>query len=395
MLTRRQLLRSSSLIALAPSIPNLVCESAYAAEVSSNGRVLVVIQLGGGNDGFNTVIPYDDEAYIEHRPGLRLPQDRILKIADGVGLHPSMREMAELFERQLVSIVQGVGYPNPSRSHDVSMANWQTARFDPEDHHGYGWLGRALDLSQTTGRPGSMLVGTETTPIALRGRRSESSTVSTIDEFHEVDLQALAGNVRGEATDLRSFVAMSIASAVETANLLKDLQSGHSASSVSWPSTELAARLKLTAQLIKADLGARVYYTIQPGYDTHAAQSGQHSRLLRTLSQALKAFFDDLAGAKLDDRVLVLCFSEFGRQLKENASGGTDHGTAGPVILAGSALTGGIHGAPPDLKKLTGNAPNFTTDFRRVYATVLQDWLDLPCKELLGGQFEPLKLLSV
>jgi uncharacterized protein (DUF1501 family) len=387
MLSRRDFLGRSALIALAPTVPTFLAQSIRAAAPSRDGRVLVVIQLGGGNDGINTVVPFKDEGYLKNRKVLRLPEKQLLKINDSVALHPSLRDAAKLLESKRLAIVQGVGYPNPNRSHDRSMAIWQTARFDPEDHKGHGWLGRALDA-----KPGaaSLFVGTQALPIALRGRRSVASALSRLEEFRLAsDSRAMAATAEGE--DLSAFMHRSFLDAYTTCDRLTEavrVKDG----GASYPGTGLATRLQLVARLLKAGFAARVYYTSQGGYDTHAAQLPRHAELLNELGGAMRAFLDDLAAARLADRVAMLVFSEFGRQVRENGSAGTDHGTAAPVFLAGAGVQSGLIGTAPNLLDLVGNAPKMTVDFRRVYASLLDDWLGLPSKETLGDTFERLPL---
>ncbi|MGD9856448.1 MAG: DUF1501 domain-containing protein [Planctomycetaceae bacterium] len=393
--SRREFLKTSSLVALAPNVPGFLQRTARAAEVQRDERILVVIQLSGGNDGLNTVVPFADDGYAKHRAALRLPEERLHKIDEGLGLHPSMKDAADLFEQQRLAIVQGVGYPNPNRSHDVSMAIWHTARFDREEHSGYGWIGRALDELPPPRRnaPASVLVDRESTPAALRGRKCVSTSFTSVEELlTRRDVRVTAGSDTA-ADNLAAFVSRTALDASTTADLLREI-AGKDRTAAAYPSSELAARLRLVSQLVQADFGTRVYYAMQDGYDTHSTQLNQHARLLRELSQALRAFLDDLASAGLEDRVLVLCFSEFGRQVQENASAGTDHGTAGPVLVAGASVAGGLLGASPDLSALDDNAPRHEIDFRSVYATILGQWLGLFAVDILGGDFTPLPLLA-
>jgi uncharacterized protein (DUF1501 family) len=403
MLSRRDFLGRSTLVALAPTVPLFLARSLRAAAPQRDGRVLVVIQLSGGNDGINTVVPFKDEGYLKNRKALRLPEKQLLKIDDRTALHPALGDAMKLLESKRLTIVQGVGYPNPSRSHDRSMAIWQTARLDPEEHNGNGWLGRVLDSDAAP----SLFVGTAALPVALRGRRSAASTLSRLEEFH---LMGQAAAVRGMASpltpnpspqrgegredDLTAFVHRSFLDAYTTSDRLAEVARVGD-SGVSYPSTGLAQRLQLIARLLKTGFAARVYYTSQGSYDTHAAQLPRHDGLLRELGGGLRAFLDDLAAARLAERVGVLVFSEFGRQVRENASAGTDHGTAAPVLLAGAGLQSGLVGTSLNLLDLAGNAPKMTMDFRRVYATVLEDWLRLPSREALGHTFERLPLFRV
>jgi uncharacterized protein (DUF1501 family) len=392
MFSRRDFLTHSSLLALAPTIPGFLARTARAAVPRRDGRVLVILELNGGNDGINTVVPFADEGYAKHRNTLRLRTDRLVKVNDQVGLHPSLREFGKLLETGRLVIAQGVSYPNPSRSHFQSMATWQTARLDPEEHKGPGWLGRSLD---TAGKGASaLLVGSGPPPVAIRGRRSIASAIERIDDFSlAAGADPRKALVKDEpADDLAAFVQRSMLDAYATADRLH--QVAGRADEARYPRSGLASRLRLIARLLKVGLDTRVFYTLQSGYDTHSAQLFTHSNLLSDLAGALKAFYDDLTAARLADRVVVLLFSEFGRTVSENGSGGTDHGTAGPVFLAGPGVKGDLVGATPSLLDLDPKHGDLrrSLDFRQVYATVLEHWLGLPAHVALGGTFERLPL---
>jgi uncharacterized protein (DUF1501 family) len=392
MQSRRDFLKQSSLLALAPTIPSFLARTARAAVPQRDGRVLVVIELNGGNDGINTVVPFADEGYAKHRKTLRLPKDRLVKVNNQVGLHSSLRDFGKLLEAGQLIIAQGVSYPNPSRSHFQSMATWHTARLDPEEHKGPGWLGCGLD---TAGSGASaLLVGAGPPPVAIRGRRSIASAIERIDDFSlTAGADPRKALIKEEpADDLAAFVQRSMLDAYATADRLQ--QVAGAADDARYPQSGLASRLRLIARLLKVGLDTRVFYTLQSGYDTHSAQLFAHSNLLFDLSGAVKAFLDDLAAARLADRVVLLLFSEFGRTVSENGSAGTDHGTAGPVFLAGPGIKGGLVGATPSLLDLDPKHGDLrrSLDFRQVYATVLENWLGLPAQTALGGEFERLPL---
>jgi len=409
MLSRRAFLRTSlqasSLLALAPTVPAFLARTVQAAQPERDGRILVVIQLDGGNDGINTVVPFGDEGYAKYRKVLRLPTNRLFKINKEVGLHPEMGEAAQLLESGRLGIVQGVSYPNPSRSHFRSMTIWQSAKVDlprPENDIGltedkalYGWIGRALDEGPgpADGSPGTVFVGDATPPLAVRSRRSTTSTMTRPED----SVLTLPGETRLDSplsengTDLTAFVRRSTLDAYITSARMSDVLRVED-KGAKYPATGLAGRLRVIARLIKGGVGTRVFYTSQGGYDTHTVQLSIHDFLLAELSGALKAFLDDLAAAKLADRVLVLCFSEFGRRVQENGSRGTDHGTAAPIFLAGPKVNAGLLGEAPKVLDLQDGDLKMTTDFRRVYASVLRDWLGLPSRSALGGDFEPLPL---
>jgi uncharacterized protein (DUF1501 family) len=359
-----------------------------------DGRILVVVQLDGGNDGINTVVPYADPGYARHRKVLRLANERLIKVDDHVGLHPTMAKAGKLLETGRLAIVPGVGYPNPSRSHFQSMAIWQSARLDAEEQGGQGWLGRAFEAAPED-PTAALHVGSGPPPAALRGRRAVASTLERLDD---VLLDPAAGSARGIVgaagadDDLTAFVRRSTLDAYATAERIAALGYDRGGDA-RYPASALGNHLQNVARLIKGGLAARVYYTVQGGYDTHAAQLSKHQELLWELSEGLAAFLDDLAAAGLAERVLVFGFSEFGRRVAENGSAGTDHGAAAPVILAGPGVRPGVHGDYPSLTDLENGDLKPHIDFRRVYATLLEDWLDLPSEAALGGRLERLAIL--
>jgi uncharacterized protein (DUF1501 family) len=395
MLSRRTFLQSSTLLSLAPAVPAFLTRTARAARPERDGRVLVVIELNGGNDGINTVVPFKDEGYAKHRKNLRLPAGELVKVNDRVGLHPALGGLGQLLESGRLAVVQGVGYPNPSRSHFRSMAIWQTARLAPPKGD-RGWLGAALDGAAPPAdrSPASVLVGMDAPPRALRGERTTPAGLAQMDDL------LLAGRVDpkeavlppGPGADVRAFVSRTLLDAYTTADRLQEASRVKDGGT--YPATGLGRRLRLVARLLKAGFGTRVYYAVQPGYDTHHLQLLQHANLLGELGGALRAFLDDLRGAKLDGRVAVLVFSEFGRRVAENGSLGTDHGTAAPVFLAGAAVRAGLVGQTPSLLDLQDGDLKMGIDFRQVYAAVLRDWLGLPAGGALGGDFQPLPLFQ-
>lgn len=386
MLTRRSFWRSSSLLALSSTFPMFVSRSVRAAAPDKDARVLVVVEMDGGNDALNTIVPHADETYAKLRPKLKLDPKRLVKVADAVGLHPALRPLDKLLAAGNLAVLPGVGYPNPNRSHLESMAMWHTARFDEADLKGYGWLGRAMDPSA-----GNLFsVGGEV-PTALRGRRSSAVAFKRIEEVLLSDPTATkAGTGPESADDLLAFVRRQAVDAHMAADKLAKLTGDKTGPS--YPQTELAERLKIVARLLKADIGARVFYTQQTGYDTHSQQQFSHSNLLGEFAGAVAAFFADLKASKLDDRVTLLSFSEFGRTIKENGSAGTDHGTAGACFVAGPTVAGGLLGTMPSLTDLDKGEPKMTTDFRQVYASVLGSWLGLSTDDL-GKDISPVALM--
>jgi uncharacterized protein (DUF1501 family) len=280
------------------------------------------------------------------------------------------------------------------------MRIWQTARFDEADHNSYGWLGRALDLPEMNGgasesQPAAIYVGRDDVPVTLWGRRCEAMSLTSLSDMKlpfaadQIAPRAAASSTApSDSSDLDLFVTRQVLSAYSTANQFQhQLNSAASSSAAPYPATQLSANLQLISQLIKSGSNARVYYAVQSGYDTHAAQLYTHSQLLREFSSALKAFLDDLQSARLEDRVMVLAFSEFGRRVRENASQGTDHGAAGPVFLAGRKTAGGLVGTMPDLSNLDSGDIKMSTDLREIYAAILETWLGVDAASVLDGTF--------
>jgi uncharacterized protein (DUF1501 family) len=370
-------------------VPAFLARTARAAGPQADARVLVVVQLDGGNDALNTAVPFADPEYAKLRPRLRLDEDGLVKLNDSLGLHRALKPLGKLWDDGHLAVVPGVGYPNPSRSHFASMAIWHTARFDEEEvKASYGWLGRALD----EGGGESCVVGGDA-PQAVRGRRAPAVSLTRAEDLLLADPVAVKAAIGtpGRDDDLLGFVRRQAADA--TASAEKVAAMTRDKSDAAYPATALGRKLQLAARMLRAGSAARVYYTAQGGYDTHAQQPNTHFNLLSEFAGAVAAFFADLTAAKLADRVALLAFSEFGRTVKENGSGGTDHGTAGCVFVAGPGVKGGVCGTLPSLTDLVNGEPKMTTDFRRVYAATLSDWLGLPAAGL-GGAFEPVKLFG-
>ncbi len=414
--TRREMMKlglgTSALLASGQTIPLFLARSANALagdRPAAKGRILVVVQLDGGNDGLNTVVPYRDDEYKKRRPKLAIPAGEVKKIDDRVGLHPMLEPFAKLLEQERLAIVQSVGYPNPNRSHFESMAIWHTAR-TAVDKAAPGWLARALDRRTGPDGDAAGLHIHEAFPLpgALAGGRQVVPSLARLEQFRrrlgmpqgdqaaaQVEaLDRLARQDRGEPGSLLQFVERCSLITYTSSARLERLQQDHPAAKADYPEFYgLARRLQLIAQLIKAGLTTTIYYTHLDGFDTHSGQLPQHANLMRELGQSLRAFLDDLQKSAESERVVVLVFSEFGRRLAENGSGGTDHGTAAPVFLLGQPVKAGLHGEHPNLTRLDDGDPIQAVDFRRVYATLLDRWLDVPHRAVLGADFEPMPVL--
>jgi uncharacterized protein (DUF1501 family) len=405
-----QQLGTAGVLSLGVSAPIFLRRAAMAADAQqkqpAGDRVLVLVQMAGGNDGLNTVIPHDDPEYYKARPGIGIPKDSVLKIDQSLGFHPQMTGFKELYDEGRLAIVQGVGYANPDRSHFRSMDIWHSARPDA-NYTIDGWLGRGLDLTaeQHAGALRAMALGTNRLPLALLGTKVNVPSVSDLAGYHlelgqgpeqnrklqrrlmgEIADRGGLPNRSGAADANLDFLRKTALTAFSSADKLKEVTASYKPAAT-YPATGLGEKLKVVAQIIAGDLGARVIFVSLDGFDTHAQQLGAHQGLLGELSSAVRAFFQDLKGHNLDERVLLATFSEFGRRVKENGSLGTDHGAASQVFIAGPSIKGGIHGKHPSLTDLVEGDLKFHTDFRSVYATLLERVLNWPAATILGGSF--------
>jgi uncharacterized protein (DUF1501 family) len=438
--TRREFLRVTTLGgALTWTIPSFLshtftalhAEAADRATQTVTGRdaaVLVILQMAGGNDGLNTVVPFANDHYQKARPKLGLPGKAVLKINDQLGFHPSLAAFKALYEQGQLGVVQGVGYPNPNRSHFRSTDIWQTAS-DANKFERYGWIGRYFDNACSGCDPITGVNVGRQMPLAFAAKRPVGVSLESPQSYRfitsdtpEADEQAMmeesyrklnrpdpmleddenAGGSIGAVAGSRphtgstlDFLERTALDAQLSSDKIRSVTSKVQNQAI-YPNGPLANALKLVARLIGGRLPTRVYYVSQGGYDTHTNQAGAQERLLRELGDAVKAFLDDVKAQGNLERVLLMTFSEFGRRLAENASGGTDHGAASALFLAGGKVKAGLLGAYPSLtpRDLLNGDPKFTTDFRCVYAGVLEHWLKTPSVAILGRPFAPLPVVA-
>ena len=411
--TRRDFLKgtlgTSALLSLTSAMPNLLVRNTMAAALRNDDRntILVIVQLSGGNDGLNTVVPYGDDEYTRNRPTLALPLKELHKIDSFLGFHPRMGAFMRLYKEGYLSIVQGVGYPNSDRSHDGAMRVWHTARPDQPACQ-TGWLGRALDSTWLPERTNTraVFVGPIAQPFSLN---AEHVIVPSIESPNDLTTNSMPGESQwkpgaklpraGKGNALLHFLQNCASNAYADSRRIEAVAKAD-ANTAEYPSFRLAETLRTVAQLIRADIGIRIFFTEFGGggiggFDNHANQLGNHCALLGQLSESLAAFIHDLKRDKLLDRILVMTISEFGRTVKENGRRGTGHGIAAPIFLAGGKLKSGLIGPHPSLIDLDDGAMKFHTDFRRVYATVLDRWLGFDSLTVLGKRFEPLDILNV
>jgi uncharacterized protein (DUF1501 family) len=426
--TRRLFLQRGLVLAsAAATLPQFLADSAMGLPMPAMGlssmpgvpedNVLVVIQLSGGNDGLNTVIPYTEAAYYKARPGIGIKEDRVLKLEKSeVGLHPAMTGLRELHDEGALGIILGVGYPNPNRSHFKSMDIWQTADTTAT---GNGWLGRYFDSEccgqgkGESGRPEptnpqpAIAIGGEA-PLAMQGQKVKPIAFQSADVFRWTGKdvsKTLAepydritrneANLPADPDSNAAFLNRTALDAQVSSDTIRRAVAAKDR--VPYPGNDLARQLKMVASMIAAGLKTRVYYVTMGGFDTHAGQGGEqgrHNQLLGQFSSAVRAFYADLKAQGNAERVLTLQFSEFGRRVGQNASQGTDHGTAAPMMLIGPMAARGVLNDYPSLTDLDQGDLKHTVDFRSVYAGVLEQWLKADSKKILAGSFKPWQVLG-
>jgi uncharacterized protein (DUF1501 family) len=408
MLTRRRFLvrtlQASSLFAVGPLVPEFVHNTARAAGAGKD-TVLVIIEMTGGNDGLNTVIPYADDLYQKARSSLRHTKEQVVKVDDTIGLNPGMRSFGQLLQKGQLAIVQGVGYPNPNRSHFESMDIWQSAEVGPRKTN-TGWVARgASDLQDKRGSIPILQVGPEKLPLALRGAAGGVASLNNQNPIqlnlgpgtpaqHRERRQLLADLAQEDAEkgSMLQFVQRRELQTYSTLDRLEEVLKGTSFG-VGFPGTRLGQKMQLITRLIERGFGTRVFYVAIDGFDTHSGQRETHQRLLQELADAVTFLFTNLQRSGDDKRVLVMTFSEFGRRVQENGSKGTDHGSGSCLFVAGPGVKGGPVTKHPSLKDLNQGDLRYHTDFRQVYATLLDRWLGVDSRMVLGGKFASLDLL--
>ncbi len=378
-------------------------------------RILVVVQLGGGNDGLNTVVPYGSDEYYRARPSLGIlapSKDKGALELDkkiGIGLHPNLTGFKDLFDQGQLAVVQGVGYPNPNRSHFASMDIWHTGSSKGRSE---GWIGRYVDCTCAgspqadaeiaIGRTAPLaMIGVKTKPVSFEnaklfqwmGKDLPSDMTNMSDSY---DTMNRAGSLNGiEAGSQAAFLMRTALDAQLSSDRIRAAMA--KTPLVAYPNTKLATQLKSVGAMIRDQMKTRVYYVSIGGFDTHSGQANSHGNSMREVGDAILAFQNDLKAQGNDGQVVTMVFSEFGRRVKQNASGGTDHGTAAPMFIVGTKVKGGVHGTHPSMTDLDNGDLKYTTDFRSVYATMLDQWLDTPSAKLsnkvLGQAYPNLKFL--
>ena len=414
-----------TLISLASTAPLFIQRSAQGMMIPfgsllstfpgvPDDRVLVVVQLGGGNDGLNTVVPYGLNTYYKSRPGLAIPapgkgaQNQSALQLDkntGLGLHPNLTGFKELMDDGVASIVQGVGYPNPNRSHFTSMDIWQTA---DTSANGHGWIGRYFDCT-CNGTPvpeGAVSIGREA-PLAMSGAVQKPVSFESAELFRWLGEDVTDNPAVGETYKqiTRSGTLEKVDPDSQLGFLMRTALDAQVSSDpiraavatrplVQYPGGQLSRQLQIVSAMIRDGMTTRVYYVSLGGFDTHAAQINTHANLMRQLGDSLNAFYKDLKAQGNSGRVLTMCFSEFGRRVAQNASGGTDHGTAAPMYFVGEMIKPGLLGEHPSLTDLDEGDLKYNVDFRSVYAAVLEDWMGASSDKILGKGYRKAKIIK-
>ncbi|MEO6758292.1 MAG: DUF1501 domain-containing protein [Saprospiraceae bacterium] len=395
LIKRRNFLKTGALATASLWVPKFLTNFQQPGSLTPSGKKLVILQLSGGNDGLNTVIPYRNDIYFKSRPRLGIQREAALSLTDEAGLHPSLTGLKNLFDQGEMAILNSVGYPNPDRSHFRSMDIWQSAS-PAEEYWSTGWLGRYLDAQcADCARPTAALELDDTLGLALKGEHHKGLAMQDAKRLYEAARSPYFSDLSkaqpgGHAESPVGYLYKTMSETLSSADYLYE-QSRAKATTAAYPATGLGKHFKTIASLILSDTDTSVYYVSLGSFDTHVGQEGQQKRLFQELNDALAAFAGDLkANGKWDD-VLVATFSEFGRRVAQNASGGTDHGTANNMLFLGGALKQkGLLNALPDLQNLNDGDLQYQVDFRQVYATLLDRWLQADSKVVLGEQFTPL-----
>ncbi|KAA5827567.1 DUF1501 domain-containing protein [Algibacter amylolyticus] len=394
---RRKFLKQSSLASSLFFVPSFVRAFEEVASSKLGYKRLVIIQLSGGNDGLNTVIPYRNDVYYKARPTLGIPQKDIIKLNDEVGLNSSLKPLKRLYDKGYLSIINNVGYPNPIRSHFRSMDIWQTAT-DANTYSQSGWIGRYLDHYGK--QPHSAIEVDESLSLAMKGEQFNAIATQDAKAFYNLSKDPYFKNIHKHKNDAHlsehnlGYLYKSMIAAESSAKYIFET-SKTVTSKKEYPNNKFGKQMKTTAQFINSRIETKVFYTSLGGFDTHVNQLNTQKRLLSNYAESVEAFVEDLKDNNTFKDTLILTFSEFGRRVKQNASIGTDHGTANNVFIIGENLKKqGLYNTMASLSDLDDNGDlKFEIDFRTIYATVLDKWLEVDNKKVLNTSFNPLDFI--
>jgi uncharacterized protein (DUF1501 family) len=394
LIKRKEFLQLGSLATASFMVPKFLKAFERVDRVPPGNKVMVILQFSGGNDGLNTVIPIRNDIYYRERPRLGIDRTKALALTDEVGLHPALISLKELYDDGSLGILNNVGYPNPDRSHFRSMDIWQTGSASNE-YITTGWVGRYLDAQcHRCDKPTYALEIDDVLSLALKGENSKAIAMKDPQRLfgtsNEKFFKDVMKNHKDGDEETVDYLYKTMSETLSSANYIFQQSRAHP-SSADYPKTELGNGLKTIASLIFSDINTKVYYISLGSFDTHVNQENQQQRLFTELSDAIKAFTADLRNNNRFNDVLMFTFSEFGRRVSQNASGGTDHGTANNMFLIGGALKQkGIINPMPDLNDLDEGDLKYKIDFKAVYATVLKNWLDSDDSAILGKKYDHL-----
>lgn len=395
---RRKFLQLGTLATGSSMLPKFLKAFERSHGEMGGNKVLVVLQLSGGNDGLNTVIPVRNDIYYRERPGISIAKDKALSLQSDSGLHPALTHLKTLYDEGNLAILQNVGYPNPDRSHFRSMDIWQSAS-NSNEYLNSGWLGRYLDAQCVNcSRPTQVLEMDDMLSLALSGNQMKGLALRDPKRLYETsrdpffrDLIDAGSHI--ETGDPDSYLYKVMAETVSSADYIFE-QSKQHPGTTTYPNTEIGKNFKTIASLIASEINTRVYYVSLGSFDTHAGQQVKQEKLFSELNDALKPFTDDLKSSHRFEDTLIISFSEFGRRVGENGSGGTDHGTANNMFLVSGGLKNkGMLNEMPDLSRLDDGDLEMQLDFKRVYATVLNKWLQADDHLILGKQYDYLNFI--
>ncbi|RAJ04120.1 uncharacterized protein (DUF1501 family) [Chitinophaga skermanii] len=399
-INRRRFLQVGSLASASMLLPKFLKAFEKGQLVPPGNKALVVIQLSGGNDGLNTVIPYRNDIYYKLRPNLSIKRDSVLELNDELGIHPSLSSFKSLYDEGYLGVLNNVGYPNPDRSHFRSMDIWQTAS-DAGEYWRTGWLGRYLD-AQCKGcdKPTQALEIDDTLSLALKGKQVKGLAFtdpqrlySTSNDKYFASLLKNHQDDHNHEHENVDYLYKTMAETMSSANYIQSQYKTYQTKET-YPNTTLGKSLKTIANLIMTDINTSVYYVSHGSFDTHVNQQDQQSRLFTQLNEGIAALVKDLKNNGRFEDVLVMTFSEFGRRVGQNASGGTDHGTANNMFFISGALKEkGILNPGPDLSNLLEGDLQYKVDFKSVYATILKKWLGADDRAVLEHEYDYLQFI--
>jgi|TARA_B110000879_G_scaffold33573_1_gene46157 uncharacterized protein (DUF1501 family) len=394
---RRDFLFKSSMASSAILVPSFMKAFESLDPRLFGYKKLVVIQLSGGNDGLNTVIPYRNDLYYSNRPGISIPKNKLIDLNGELGLNENLSPLKSLYDKGNLSIINNVGYPNPNRSHFRSTDIWHTAS-SASEYLDSGWMGRYID--QYGKKPYSGIEVDDSLSLILKGRTINGVATKDAKKMFNNAKTPFFSKVLETQTEAHlsehnlGYLYKTMVGAKSSAKYIYET-SKTTTSTKSYPKNPFAKQLKTTAEFINSKLDTKVYYVSMGGFDTHANQANRQARLLKTYSEAMEVFVKDLEASDSFKDTLILTFSEFGRRVQQNAASGTDHGAANNLFIIGKDLNKpGLYNDSPDLSNLDNNGDlKYTIDFRSVYATLLDQWLGASHSKVLGSSFETLDFI--